>query len=611
MPPRKFLAFGLAAAALALGAEAQPAGKAGQPHNVILFVADGLRAVSVDMDTAPTLAGLRASGVDFRNSHSLYPTLTTANASALATGHYLGDTGDWANVLCVDFAVAAAQGTRCPFIESDAVLGELDQHFGGDYLHEETLLAAARAAGYGTAAVGKTGPVLLQDHTARDGGSTIIIDDTTGKAEAGAGIPLPKPIADALAAAGLPPAPPAATIPNQKQHDYFSTAFAKVVLPALKAKGKPFLAVYWSRDPDFTQHGQHESNGKLIPGINGNLSEGAIFGADTDLASIIAGLKSLGLDGATDIVVVADHGFSTIYKESRTSITGTMHFDDTKEGQLPVGFFATDLARALDSRMFDADGDHAELFDNQHPKRGNALLGEDPEKPDIIVAANGGSDLIYLPQPNSERAKAIVDAVMQEDYISGIFVRDDLGMIPGALPLSAIGLKGAAVTPAPALIVSFKSFATGCDQPLKCTVEVADTSLEQGQGMHGSFSRADTYNFQAAIGPDFKQKFVDTAPSSNADIAVTIAHILKLKPKSNGKLVGRVLAEALPAGGVPAVKRETMRSKPAGNGLATVLEVQSVGDTRYFDAAGFPGRTVGIPAETPTETYVGSGRVRP
>ena len=32
-------------------------------------------------------------GVHLRNGHSLFPTFTTANASAMATGHYFGDTG--------------------------------------------------------------------------------------------------------------------------------------------------------------------------------------------------------------------------------------------------------------------------------------------------------------------------------------------------------------------------------------------------------------------------------------------------------------------------------------------------------------------------------------
>ena len=40
-----------------------------------------------------------------------------------------------------------------------------------------------------------------------------------------------------------------------------------------------------------------------------------------------------------------------------------------------------------------------------------------------------------------------------------------------------------------------------------CAVNVADTGLQQGQGMHGSFNRADTMNFMAAIGPDFQIRF--------------------------------------------------------------------------------------------------------
>ena len=59
--------------------------------------------------------------------------------------------------------------------------------------------------------------------------------------------------------------------------------------------------------------------------------------------------------------------------------------------------------------------------------------------------------------------------------------------------------------------------------------------------MHGSFSRADTMNFMAAIGPDFKRGFVDEAPVSNADIGQTMAHLLGLKIADKGTLVGRVI----------------------------------------------------------------------
>ena len=58
-----------------------------RPHNVILFVADGLRPGMVNPRTAPTMAAMMHNGVQFSNTHSLFPTFTTANASGLATGH--------------------------------------------------------------------------------------------------------------------------------------------------------------------------------------------------------------------------------------------------------------------------------------------------------------------------------------------------------------------------------------------------------------------------------------------------------------------------------------------------------------------------------------------
>ena len=112
--------------------------------------------------------------------------------------------------------------------------------------------------------------------------------------------------------------------------------------------------------------------------------------------------------------------------------------------------------------------------------------------------------------------------------------------------------------------------------------------------MHGSFSRGDTWNFMAMQGPDFKSQFVDSAPASNADIGRTIAHLMHLDVSDKGRLVGRVLSEVLPSGAMPEVSNRVITSQPAANGLATVLNMQQVGETRYFDAAGFLDRTVGL-----------------
>ncbi|MEH2285639.1 MAG: alkaline phosphatase family protein [Nostoc sp.] len=138
----------------------------GNGRNVIIFVADGLRNGSVNAIDTPTLYSIRQQGVTFANSHSLFPTFTTPNASAIATGHYLGDTGDFSNTIYTGFPSPNANGSVTPFIENDAVLGDIDEKFpGNNFLDEESLLAYARSQGFNTAAVGKLGPVAIQDVT--------------------------------------------------------------------------------------------------------------------------------------------------------------------------------------------------------------------------------------------------------------------------------------------------------------------------------------------------------------------------------------------------------------------------------------------------------------
>ena len=575
------------------------------PHNVILFVADGLRGAIVDQHVAPTIAAVRDQGSYFPNSHSLFPTFTTPNASAIATGHYLGDTGDFGNTIYAGFPVPGAGNSVTPFLENDIVLGDIDAHFAGDYLDETTILAAARAAGYGTATIGKLGPVLIQDHRARDGEGTIVIDDATGSPS---GIPLSAAVSAALHDAGLPTvAPPrgengktgtadkpGTLVANVVQQDWFTAAATHVVLPILKARGQPFAIVFWSRDPDGTQHNQGDSLNQLLPGINGPSSMVAIRNADDDLAKLVATLDRLGLSATTDIIVTSDHGFSTISKQSRSSPAAGRHYPDVPVGFLPPGFLALDLASALGLPLFDPDAKNAAVAADGHPSRGNGLLGADPAHPDLVVAANGGSDLVYLPKHDRALAQRVVAALVAQDYVSGVFVDDGLGRIAGTLPLAAINLRGSAVMPMPTIVVNFRSTTTGCAIATNCAAEVADTGLQQGQGMHGGFGRGDTLNFMAARGPYFKPGFIDPAPASNADVGLTMAHILHLNIPSKGRLLGRALLEAMPGGTTPTFARRSSRSKAAANGIRTILNYQVVGTTRYFDAAGFPGATVGL-----------------
>jgi hypothetical protein len=607
------------AAGLALLSAGAAFAQNGAPHNVILFVPDGLRAQMVTPQTAPTMAEIRDNGINFKNPHSLFPTFTTANASAMATGHYLGDTGDFSNTIYTGYAVAPAKGTVTPFLESDPVIRDVDEHFGGDYLNEDTILKAARARGYSTAAIGKLGPTLMFDHTDRadrPGLHSIVVDDSTGGKN---GVPLSQEMQDALAKAGLPletpsrgdngnagdARTPGTSVPNIAQQAYFADIASKIVLPMFKARGKPFVLVFWSRDPDGSQHNQGDSLNTVTPGINGPTSLAAIKNADNNLTQLRQALDNLGLTASTDIVIAADHGFSTISKESKTSPSAKLAYEDTPKDFLPLGFVAIDLSKALELPLFDPNDSNARVADNTHPRAGSGVLGQDPAKPDLVVATNGGSDLIYLPNRDRKLAARTVKALLEQDYISGIFVDDALGRYPGALPLSALDLKGKSVTPQPSIVVNFRSWSSGCEQPATCSVEIADTPLRQGQGMHGGFGRGDTMNFMAAIGPDFKAGYIDALPVSNADVGMTIAQLMDLRVSAAGGLIGRVMSEALPNGIVPKSADLNISSKPDPNGLQTVVKFQRVLTQRYFDVAGFAGRTLGLDAEAGKQKTAG------
>ena len=286
----------ISAACAAIFLQIAPADAQSQ-RNLILFVPDGLRALSVTPQTAPAMAAVRDKGVNFVNPHSLFPTFTMANASGMSTGHFLGDTGVFSNTIYVGFPTPHAANSVTPFIENDSVLGDVDDHFSGNFVDEDAVLFAARRQGFSTAAIGKVGPTMIFDHTDRKGENTIIVDDATGSAQ---GVPLSQPMQDALTSAGLALAAPArgangaagdarkpgTLVANVDQQKYFADVAVRVVLPMFEARNRPFVLVFWSRDPDGTQHNQGDSLLKIEPGINGPTSLAAIKNADDNLADL-------------------------------------------------------------------------------------------------------------------------------------------------------------------------------------------------------------------------------------------------------------------------------------------------------------------------------------
>ena len=639
------LAAILALAGCSRGLNAPPVPPVCSPcaRNVIFFIADGLRHDSVNPVDAPTLLAARSLGVHFVNSHSLFPTLTTANASAIATGHYLGDTGIFSNTEYLGFAIFDSgrfgnpAGTPTPFLENDQVLADVDDRFAdGNFIGEVSLLALAREHGFNTAAIGKLGPVAIQDlsRVGTNGGgfkapqddALVVLDDSTGTS---AGLPLSPKVSAMLAAAGLATVAPirrqpsgdvstAGTLePNVVQQKWLADATTKAILPNFVRSGKPFVLLYWSRDPDGTQHNQGDSLNRLVPGINGPTARAGIANADSNLKQILDYLNATpGLLANTDVFITSDHGFATVSKHEvdsrgRVSTSYSTNFvyrtvagqPDVVPGWLPPGFLAIDLAHALGLPLFDADAPVSSggvtryvpvdpsrptsADSRQRPLIGSALLGGQLRDAKVIVAANGGSDLIYIPSADPQLARRIVDVLSRQDYTGALFVDSHLGRIPGTLPMSSIALEGTARTPQPAIVVAFKTFLREPGNLLSA-VQIADTTLQEGQGSHGSFGRDNTLNNMAVFGPDFKRDFVDRLPVGNADIAQTAAHVLGLTLATKGGLRGRVLFEALnhgTGGNSPSLRTEVAPDSVGGK--TTVLQFQQLEGRRYFDAACF------------------------
>jgi arylsulfatase A-like enzyme len=406
---------------------------------------------------------------------------------------------------------------------------------------------------------------------------------------------------------------------NSVQEQWFADVSTQVLLPKFAAEKKPFVLLFWSRDPDGTQHNEGDSLQALQPGINGDTSKLGLQNADRCLKQLLDWLDAHpAIKANTDVLITSDHGFATI---SRREIAGDgVHTGEPsaalayelagKEkqqppGTLPTGFLAVDLAIREHMRLFDptvrATGGssvYAELAlggeKSQHPSNGSALLGDASKEIDgsdakLIVASNGGSDLLYVPSKNVEVVRETVRILTGLDYVGGIFVDDQfcpaLKDCPGALPMSAIGLVGHSKVPRPAIVVTYKVFYPTPGN-LQSAAQIADTTLQEGQGQHGGFGREQTLNNMAAMGPDFKANFVDEAPMGNIDIVPTLAHLLGIEMPSVGDLKGRVLAEALADGKASdTATPKTIVSAPTADGVSTVLEYQELRGLRYNDKA--------------------------
>src|SRR5438105_3943548 len=134
--------------------------------NVVL-VLDGLRPDSITAEETPNLWRLRQEGVNFANGHAVFPTVTRANATAIATGTYPSRNGIFGNTLYVR---EVNPNRAFPNDEHQNLL-KLDAVTNGGMVLTESLgeILAKRGKTLAVVSSGSTGSALLANHRAPKG----------------------------------------------------------------------------------------------------------------------------------------------------------------------------------------------------------------------------------------------------------------------------------------------------------------------------------------------------------------------------------------------------------------------------------------------------------
>jgi hypothetical protein len=506
----------------------------------LLMVWDGLRPDLADTRETPNLLAFAHEGVLFQHHYAVFPTITMVDAAALATGAYPDAAGLFGDSMY--FAPVLGAGARQSIpalgelidspleLENSRYLAALNGSGGFDgYLMgvEAVAQQVARAGGY-VAIIGKQGP-------------TFMFDDQADRRPAGPNYLF---IADDLATPGLSAGELAHKRPMKlgdlnsiaDRDQWFTGIVIAKALPAARAasmRGRPALIVLWQHNPDLVQH---------AAGLGTQPALNALRHCDANLASIRAAIAKLGIAHRTDLMVVSDHGFATIR-----------------------------VAVSLSALLV------------------NAGIKRSTDSAEIVVARNGGEDLVYLSRSEfaSEEARRamlarIVDFAEAQEWCGPIFSRkpaaggaetnrqNHLGWIPGTFAQAMLRLYNP--TRSPDLIISFReladvdnreltgpanpAFALGAHgqvagrnvsfrlvRPVAGVVYADARSFSTGLGMHGAAGARELHSFGAAAGPDFRHHFIDSDPTGNADVAPTIRKILEQSVPAGAS--GRVLQEAL------------------------------------------------------------------
>ena len=254
---------------------------------IAIFVVDGLRPDSINAIDTPTIDRLRREGVDYVNSHSVFPTSTRINAASLITGSYPARHGIVGNSMFV-----AGVNPEAPFDTGDYRQLMRLEEADGRVVTTPTLGEILQRNGRSlvTLSSGTTGNGFLLNPQARHGAGVAI----HGLFDPGKTAAFPAPISDAVVRRfGAPPPDP----DDIGQMEWTDTVLRDYVLPELR----PDVVVDWMGPLDAAQHDR---------GVSSPEAKRALAAIDRSLARTIAAVKALTPARRIGVAITSDHGFA-------------------------------------------------------------------------------------------------------------------------------------------------------------------------------------------------------------------------------------------------------------------------------------------------------------
>ena len=479
---------------------------------VLIIGIDGLQPSQVTPDLMPNLSALAAQGVTFTNHHSVFPTVTRVNSASMMTGRHPGGHGLAGNTLLVrDYdphrVIEAFRPDLSRVIEAT-----------GSVLSCADAAGAARESGLEFVSVnsGGNGNAFVQNPHPDGGGGTTIHSEFTIPDGMGAQV-------EARFGAW----------PEKRRPDLARITYAMGILRSLVfSDSPPGVMFFWSSEPDSSQHDA---------GVGSDKAVRALRHVDAELGSLFEELQRTGQDADTNVIVVSDHGYSTVSETVPV------------ESVLREAGFPT------------------------------------VERPGgVAVAANGGAVLFYAHNRERETADRLAAWLMSQPWCGPVVASEAVGPIEGALPAGVVGSEGPR---APDLAVSLSW--TSEENEAGVPGHAYCAGAAPGLGMHGSMSVHEMRCTLIAAGPGFRRAMVSDLPSGNVDVAPTVLRLLGLETPPSSE--GRVLTEAM-SGGVQVASQSSetrehtaARTLPCG-GYSQRISVSRVGKTAYVNYGATPAR---------------------